>query len=199
MGQELDAATLNACRRGDPAAFGALVACYQDRVYALCFALAGSDGEDLAQETFVRVHSAIARFDPAGPASLTGWILTIARRLCVDRARARDRQAALALELGDGDGAAMLTVFTSGAASPEGQLEAARHAQALRRAVAALPLEQRAVVALQLWDGLDYEEIAAVEAVPVGTVRSRLARAKESLRRALRLDETQTKGKAHGR
>jgi RNA polymerase sigma factor (sigma-70 family) len=99
MGAELDSATLRACRRGDPAAFRALVACYQDRVYALCVALAGSDGEDLAQETFVRVHGAIGRFDPDGPASLLGWILTIARRLCVDRARAHSRQTALTLDL----------------------------------------------------------------------------------------------------
>jgi RNA polymerase sigma-70 factor (ECF subfamily) len=194
MGQQLDAATLNACRRGDRAAFRALVALYQDRVFALCVALAGSDGEDLAQETFVRVHAAIARFDPAGPASLAGWILTIARRLCVDRARARDRQAALAIDL-----AAVAGAAAEPALPLDAQLEAARHAHALRRAVAELPLEQRAVVALQLWDGLDYEEIAAVEAVPVGTVRSRLARAKESLRRALGRVEPQKKENIHGR
>lgn len=71
MGQELDAENVTACRRGDRAAFRALVRCYQDRVYALCVALAGSDGEDVAQETFVRVHDAIARFDPEGPARLS--------------------------------------------------------------------------------------------------------------------------------
>src|SRR5260370_421580 len=115
------------------------------------------------------------------PAPRAGWFLTIARRLCVDGARAQDRQAALALAL------AGLAVAGAAPGSPEPietQLEAARHAHALRRAVAALPVEQRAVVALQLWDGLDYEEIAAVEAAPVGTVRSRLARAQASLRGA---------------
>ena len=85
---ELDRQTLAACRRGDARAFGELLGRYQDRVYALCLALAGAaDAEDLAQETFVRVHRHIARFDPDGPARLGTWILMIARRLCGDRAR----------------------------------------------------------------------------------------------------------------
>ena len=180
MADELDRATLSRCRRGDAAAFRALVERYQDRVYALCFALAGSDGEDLTQETFVRVHGALGGFDADGPASLSAWILTIARRLCTDRARFWRRRPTVALDvvpLGDGAPAA------------DAQLERAQAARALRRAVAALPEEQRAVVALQLWDGLEYEEIAAIERVPVGTVRSRLARAKEALKRALGVDD----------
>src|SRR6476659_5330283 len=80
MADELDTATLAGCRRGDPEAFRALVERYQDRVYALCVALAGGDDEDLTQETFVRVHGAIGDFDADGPARLGAWILTIARR-----------------------------------------------------------------------------------------------------------------------
>ncbi|MCU1278236.1 MAG: polymerase, sigma-24 subunit, subfamily, partial [bacterium] len=86
MADELERATLSRCRRGDAAAFRALVERYQDRVYALAVALAGSDGEDITQETFVRVHGALGGFDPDGPARLGAWILTIARRLCTDRA-----------------------------------------------------------------------------------------------------------------
>src|SRR4051812_48423893 len=83
----LDPATLEACRRGDPRAFRRLVLAYQAPVHGLCVALAGADGEDLAQETFLRVYRAIASFDPRGPATLRAWILCIARRLCQDRAR----------------------------------------------------------------------------------------------------------------
>jgi RNA polymerase sigma-70 factor (ECF subfamily) len=180
MADELDSATLSRCRRGDAAAFRALVETYQDRVYALCVALAGSDAEDLTQETFVRVHGALAGFDPEGPARLGAWILTIARRLCTDRARFWKRRPQVPLDvvpLGDGAPAA------------DAQLERAQTARALRRAIAALPEEQRAVVALQLWDGLEYEEIASIERVPVGTVRSRLARARDALKRALGVDD----------
>lgn len=176
MAEELDRPTLLRCRRGDAAAFRALVERYQDRVYALCVALAGSDGEDVAQETFVRVHGAIAGFDADGPARLGAWILTIARRLCADRARFRRRRPTVPLE-----------VVALGAATPaaDATLERAQEARRLRAAIDQLPDEQRAVIALQLWDELDYEEIAAIEGVPIGTVRSRLSRAKETLRRAL--------------
>ncbi|HEX2572111.1 MAG TPA: sigma-70 family RNA polymerase sigma factor [Polyangia bacterium] len=175
---ELPASTLAACRRGDAHAFRALVECYQDRVYALCVALAGrADAEDLAQETFLRVHQAIGRFAPDGPATLGGWILTIARRLCHDRARS----ARLRVEVAVGAG-----LETAAATrNPEEAAQGASLVAALHVALAALPEEQRAVFALREWDGLEYEEIAAVEGVPVGTVRSRLARAREALRTAL--------------
>jgi RNA polymerase sigma-70 factor, ECF subfamily len=185
MADELDRATLGRCRRGDAAAFRALVERYQDRVYALCVALAGADGEDLTQETFVRVHGALGGFDADGPARLGAWILTIARRLCTDRARYAKRRPTVPFDvvpLGDG------------APGADAQLERARQGRLLRQAIEALPHDQRAVVALQLWDGLEYDEIAAIERVPVGTVRSRLARAKEALKRALGVEDEERNG-----
>jgi RNA polymerase sigma-70 factor (ECF subfamily) len=170
---ELDRATLERCRRGNPDAFRALVRAYEDRVYALCVALAGTEGEDLAQETFVRVHRSIRNFVPEGRAALSTWILRIARHLCIDRARgARKRRAVAAVE-------------PVSAHTPETQLLSQRTGERLRAAIAALPEEQRAVIALREWDGLEYEAIAEIEGVPVGTVRSRLARAREALRTAL--------------
>jgi RNA polymerase sigma-70 factor (ECF subfamily) len=178
---DLAASVLEACRRGDASAFRALVDAYQDRVYALCAALAGGDAEDLMQETFLRVHGAIARFDPEGPATLGGFILTIARRLCRDRARAARVRLIDpdAFDAADGDRPA------SGA-SPLVHLEQRRLRGRILSAIFALPEEQRAAVALREWDGLSYEEIAVIEGVPVGTVRSRLSRAKETLRIALK-------------
>jgi RNA polymerase sigma-70 factor (ECF subfamily) len=194
---DIDAATLRACQRGDARAFRRLVEAYQQPVYGLCVALAGrGDGEDLAQETFLRVYQAIHRFDPTRPASLRAWILTIARRLCQDRAR----HLALGVEVAVADGSADAA---DPAASPEEAAGAARLRARFQRALAALPAEQRAVIALFEWEGLDYEEIATVEAVPVGTVRSRLARARAALREALGADDaTSTEGaarRAHGR
>jgi RNA polymerase sigma-70 factor (ECF subfamily) len=170
---ELDRATLERCRRGNAEAFRALVRAYQDRVFGLCVALAGADGEDLAQETFVRVHGSIKQFEPQGPAALSTWILKIARRLCIDRARgARVRLAAPEVEVASN-------------ATPEHAVSARQTGDRLRAAIAALPEDQRAVIALREWDGLEYEAIAEIEGVPVGTIRSRLARAREALRTAL--------------
>ena len=166
----IDATTLAACRRGDARAFRALVLAYQQVVVSLCTALAGADGEDLAQETFVRVLGAIGRFDPAGPATLRSWILVIARRLCHDRAR-RPQHPIVACE--------------AEAPDPYRELMRAHQARDLADAIAQLPPEQRVVLALREWEGIDYEEIAAIEGIPIGTVRSRLARARETLRRLL--------------
>ncbi len=173
----LDAATLTACRRQDASAFARLVAAYQRPVHALCVALAGPDAEDLAQETFLRVYRAVPRFDPDGGASLKGWILCIARRLCQDRAR----------HLGRGVEIVPPTPVDAidPATAADDQLVAHDDGARVRRALATLPEDQRAVLALREWDELDYEEIALIEGVPVGTVRSRLARARAALREAL--------------
>ncbi len=179
MPVELDSATIAQSRRGDAAAFRRLVEHYQDRVFALCTALAGADAEDVAQETFVRVHAALPSFDVGRDEKLSSWLLTIARRLCADRARNFKRQQALRLRI----------VPNEPRPGADDALDDVRKKATLRAAVAALPEEQRAVVALRAWDELEYEAIAAVEGVPVGTVRSRLARAKQALRRALGLDD----------
>jgi RNA polymerase sigma-70 factor (ECF subfamily) len=168
---------LAALRSGDAAAFRRLVERHQQPVYALCVALAGADGEDLAQETFLRVLGALDGFDPAGPATLRSWILTIARRLCHDRARHVGRGVEI-MPAQPADAA-------DERAGPEEQAHAASLGRRVRAAVAALPAEQRVVIALREWEGLDYEEIAAIEGVPVGTIRSRLARARAALREAL--------------
>ena len=174
--RELDELTFAACRRGDPRAFRRLVEAFQGPVVALCRALAGADGEDLAQDTFVRVHAALPAFDPSGPASLRGWILTIARRLCTDRARHTGRGIEVMIPPPD---------LADEAPRPDEQIEQARLRARVWRALATLPPDQRAVLALFEWEGLPYEEIAAIEDVPVGTVRSRLARARAALKTAL--------------
>jgi RNA polymerase sigma-70 factor (ECF subfamily) len=173
----IDNATLAACQRGDRGAFRQLVLAYQQSVLSLCTAMAGSDGEDLAQETFVRVFAAIRRFDPDGPATLRSWILVIARRLCHDRAR-RVRHQVDAFDQ-------ISNTANDAAEDPHGDLVRARLSRQVAAAIAQLPVEQRVVLALREWEGIEYEEIALIEQIPIGTVRSRLARARESLRQML--------------
>jgi RNA polymerase sigma-70 factor (ECF subfamily) len=160
-------------RRGDRAALAALVRHYQHRVMAVCVALAGPDGEDCAQDALVKVLRAVHQFDPTRPPSLDAWVMAIARRVCIDRAR-----AARVTRHADFD------VDRLAAGSDEPAPTRARNA-AVRHAVLALPDDQRAMVALRMWGELAYDEIAELERVPIGTVRSRLARAREALRNAL--------------
>jgi len=78
--REIDLVTLEACRRGDRAAFRVLVETYQDAVHAFAVALVDADAADVTQETCARAHAAVRRFEPGGPAKLSTWLLTIARR-----------------------------------------------------------------------------------------------------------------------
>ncbi|MEO7734954.1 MAG: sigma-70 family RNA polymerase sigma factor [Kofleriaceae bacterium] len=172
---ELPASQLACARRGDRDALGALVRHYQDRVYAVCVACAGPDAEDCAQDALVKVLAAVHRFDPAGSASLGGWILAITRRVCIDRARSARVVRHRELEI---DGLATVDRADAAATCRE-------RGEQVRSAVLALPDDQRAAITMREWGELDYEEIASIEGVPIGTVRSRIARARDALRAAL--------------
>ncbi len=135
----------------------------------------GSQAEDLAQETFLRVFKALGSFDPEGSAKLSTWILTIATRLAL-QAIARRRLPTESL-------------VESAIASPwRGQDEdpdRARLGRRIERAVASLAPPYRVVFLLREYHGLDYGEIASALAIDLGTVKSRLSRARRALRAEL--------------
>jgi RNA polymerase sigma-70 factor (ECF subfamily) len=179
IGSELDQVTLARAQRGEEGACRALVERYQGPVFALLSRMLGGARrelrEDLAQETFLRVFRALAGFSHAGSARLSTWILTIATRLALDELRRRP-PATEPLELA-----------TRAAAPGRTDEQAERRAlgAALQRAVAALTPEQRAVFLLREYHDLEYDELARVLDVDVGTVKSRLSRARAALREAL--------------
>lgn len=179
--RELDGPTLARARAGDSAACRALVERYERPVFALLYRMGAGRMpaaaiEDLAQETFLRVFRALGRFDPAGPARLSTWILTIATRLSLDAAR-KGPPAAEPID------AHLDTLVTPPDA--EEMLERRRLGEALRDAAAALSPEQRATFLLSYAHGLDQAEIATALGVPLGTVKSRLSRARAAMVRAL--------------
>jgi RNA polymerase sigma-70 factor, ECF subfamily len=170
----IDEITLAAARRHDASAQTQIIEATQQSVYSLCVALCGNEAEDLTQETFLRAFAALPRFDSNGSATFRTWLLVIARRACRDHARTRNRKPVVL----DGDADA-----ASDALGPADALHQAQQAALVRVAVATLDEDHRVVIALRQWESLSYEEIAEIENVPVGTVRSRLARAKEQLRK----------------
>jgi len=164
---------------GDRAAFETLVRRYQSRIHRLVRILVGDDcpdTEDLTQETFIRAYRGIGQFRHTS--TFRTWLHRIALNVIWShRARRRDRALAVPAADRDGDGPAH-DVATS-ADDPETALI---RRQAIDRALAALSTEARAVVILRDIQGLEYHEIAAITGVPIGTVESRLFRARRRLR-----------------
>jgi RNA polymerase sigma-70 factor (ECF subfamily) len=174
VAEPLDELTLRRAQRGDERAWRALIERYRQPVHALIWRLLAGRArhrvEDLVQETFVRVLRALPGFDPAGPASLSTWMLTIAARLTLNELR-RPEAAALVEE-------------PAGSGADRADLGAERRqlAAAIGAGIAALPDAQRAVLVMREYHDLDYAEIAAALELDLGTVKSRLARARAALR-----------------
>jgi RNA polymerase sigma-70 factor, ECF subfamily len=181
MANELDELTLARARQGEPAALSALVRHYEKPVFALVGRLMCSRApaaiDDVAQEAFIRVIRGISRFDPSGPARLSTWIVTVATRTCLNALRGRNRDAPL-------DVAGQAAASDPGASPEELVLERER-GHRIEAAMAALPAEMRAVLVLRAYHDLDYPEIAAALDLEVGTVKSRLSRARMALRQVL--------------
>lgn len=154
----------------------AFVHCYERRVFSLCARVLGDvhSAEDAAQETFLKALAALPRFDADGAARCSTWLLTIAMHHCLDELRRRKRRpvvdddSALALLIADVD--------TAQATSDRGARLAAE------RALQGLSDEQRAVVVLRVLADESVEDTAAILGIATGTVKSRLARAKEALK-----------------
>jgi RNA polymerase sigma-70 factor (ECF subfamily) len=175
--KEIDEITLRRAQRGDAGACRTLVEHYQRAVFALVGRLLGRDRaalvEDIAQDTFLAVFKNLAGFSPLGPARLSTWILTIASRRALDELRRPSL-------LGGDDGA--------DAVAPVRADDSARRAEvasAVERAIGALAPEYRAAFVLREYHDLDYADIARALGVDLGTVKSRLSRARAALRAAL--------------
>jgi|tagenome__1003787_1003787.scaffolds.fasta_scaffold20680917_2 RNA polymerase sigma-70 factor (ECF subfamily) len=176
---DIDAITLRRAQKGDRTAQAALINRYQQPVFALLWRIAGPERalvEDLAQETFLRVLRALPRFEPSGRARLVTWILTIATRLAINHARTRVVRSDDVVPPG-GVPAALLP--------PDQDAERKKLGAALLGAIEGLGPHFRAAFLLRELHGLRYEEIAETLEVDVGTVKSRLSRARALLQRAL--------------
>jgi RNA polymerase sigma-70 factor (ECF subfamily) len=179
MGRPADEAQLvDRLREGDPRAFEELVIAYQHRVFGVALRMLGSraEAEEAAQEVFLRAHRAMADF--RGDAKLSTWLYAIASRLCMNRLASGERRLLR-------EGEETLARIPSGHASPADELERSERDAALHRAIAELSDERRMVVVLRDLEGLSYEEIASALDLELGTVRSRLHRARMDLKEKL--------------
>jgi RNA polymerase sigma-70 factor (ECF subfamily) len=167
----------------DRARFAAVFLPHLTDAYRLARWLTGSraDAEDVVQEASLRAFKGIGRFSGT---SSRAWVLTIVRNAAYSWL-AKNRPAAIVLtgDLGEAEQerVAATAAENGGARTPEEILIAKRDAEEVRRQVAALPLAFREVLVLREIHELEYREIAAVAEIPIGTVMSRLARARRLL------------------
>lgn len=169
---------LDRLRAGDAPAFEDLVMTYQHRVFGVALRMLGNraEAEEVAQEAFVRAHRALGEF--RGDAKLSTWLYAITSRLCLNRLASGERGMAR-------QGEDALLRLSDAGPRPDAALERRELEAALGRAIADLPEDRRIVVVLRDLEGLSYEEIAQVLELELGTVRSRLHRARAELREKL--------------
>ena len=175
---ELDAETLRRATRGDDHAARRIVELHQDGVFALVSRMLSGRGratiEDIAQDTFLAVFRQLAHFDPGGSAKLSTWILAIAARRAIDELRKR-RPVLLAEPERD----------LASDARADSRTHRRELALVIEAALRELSPELRAAFLLREYHGLDYAAIATALAIDLGTVKSRLSRARADLRQRL--------------
>lgn len=172
-----DQALVQAAQQGDSDAVDTLVRHYQVRMYNFARALTASDldAEDVAQETFIRAFRGLRRF--RGDSSFKNWLYSIAANVARTHRGKRLRQSVVWDQRLEADDVPAQQLATH--ADVEG--EAIRR-QVLDRALSTLPEDQRIPLVLHDVEGLEYKEIAAVLAIPIGTVMSRIFRGRQRLR-----------------
>jgi RNA polymerase sigma-70 factor (ECF subfamily) len=181
--QETERALLDAARGGDRRALGTLLARYEGPIYRFGTALCRDPekAKDVLQETLLAMARGLPEY--RGDASLSTWLFTIARSFCIKQQRSRKHAPELVSLDGDGDTAAPETAALG--PLPDDALAQQRIARAVQQAIFTLPPDQREVLILRDVEGLSASEVAAVLALSVPAVKSRLHRARLAVRGAL--------------
>lgn len=175
-------------QRGDLDAFNRLVLAYQSRMFNQAYRVMGDpdSAADVAQEAFISAYRNLRQYRGG---SFRAWLSRIVTNACYDELRRRKRRPATSLEalMAVSDGVRMNdpTPLPSRAEGPESAAERGELTQAIEECLQALPLEFRVVAVMVDVQGYDYREVAEAIGKPLGTVKSRLARARARLRDCL--------------
>jgi len=185
---DADAPLVRAAQGGERSAFDELVLRHKDRLFGLCFWLIGDyqDANDCAQESFLRAYRSLKKF--RRESKFTTWLYRIAVNTCKNRLSSshhRFMDKMIRME-NPGSGAEMSLELKDESLSPMMALEKMEKMRLIRNTMNALRAEQKMVVTLRDIEGFSYEEISEITGINMGTVKSRLARARQELRERLR-------------
>jgi RNA polymerase sigma-70 factor (ECF subfamily) len=176
-----DADLLPRCRAGDEVAWRELVTRHTRRVFGLAYRFTGrvDEAEDLTQEVFVKVYQTLGRYrESDGP--FGGWLMAVARNHAIDNYRRRKQE-----RLRRADDPAALETMPAREEHPIAGLEREERSRLVHSGLRALPPDLRLPLVLCDLQGLPYEEIASALGIPLGTVKSRINRARVELAKRL--------------
>ena len=179
-----DEALIRRAASGDDGAFETLMRAHQKQVYNLCLRMCGNaeDAFDLSQEAFLRAWRGLAQYQ--FEAEFSTWLYRLTRNVCIDHLRRRKREDTVPLEQ-EQDGEVIVLPIPDGAPGPEERALHEEKRRVLAEAMLSLPEEQREILILRVVNDLSYEQIAQILDLQLGTVKSRLARARMQLKKNL--------------
>jgi len=171
--------------KGDQQAFAEIVGLYQDKLYHMAFRMLGNrqEAEDVTQEAFLRVYRNLDRYDEG--LKFSTWIYRIATNLCIDRLRKRKATYSLDAESVDHEGLDGYAVIPSDDRTPESEMLLTETQRIVREAIETLPAKYKSVMVLRYLHDLSLQEIGEVLDMPVSTVKTRVHRGREFLRKKL--------------
>jgi RNA polymerase sigma-70 factor (ECF subfamily) len=186
-----DSAMVRAFLEGDRQGFDNLVIKYKDRIFNLCYRFLGDyqDANDAAQDVFIKVYRSLKRF--RFESAFSTWLHKIAVNTCKNRLSSRaykNRKKTDTIDATDGDnphGPSVVPV-SNHSNSPVAALEKKERMAQIQKAIDSLPGSKKMVVVMRDMEGLSYEEIANATGLNLGTVKSKIARARLDLRNKLR-------------
>lgn len=176
-----EAELVRRAKEGDKSAFEALVTMYEKKVYSLAFRYTGNqeDALDISQEVFLRVFRFLSGFNEQS--AFSTWLFRITSNVCRDHLKKRRSLMELPLEV-QGDDDQLQVEIADSRSGPEQELERIETREAIGRGLASLSDEHRQILVMREVSGFSYSEISDILGLELGTVKSRIARARDSLR-----------------
>lgn len=185
MLDNVEARLVRLARKGDQTAFGEIVDLYKDKIFHLAYRMLNNrhEAEDIVQETFLRVHKNWSRYDDKQKFST--WIYRIATNLCIDRLRKRKPSFSLDAERNDHEGLDGYTLIPGDERTPESEYLLSETQAMIHQAIESLPAKYKSIVILRYLQEMSLQEIGDVLDMPVTTVKTRVHRGREFLRKKL--------------
>ena len=181
MTREQEAAIVRKVLGGDANAFETLVLEYEKNVYTIALRMTGNseDAADMTQEAFIKAYNSLQSF--RGDSKFSVWLYRIVSNVCLDFLRSKNRRPTVSLSVEDDDGEDTQLDVADESQSPELLLDRKLTRDSVRRGLDSLPPDYRQILLLREIQGLSYDEIAQALSLEVGTVKSRIFRARKRL------------------